>query len=147
MADFLTNRGALVMGHKGATNSVTFTSDTIKIGLLKSSAAPDRTANFVSDVVAGSAEISVSGYSRQTLGSKTVTESDASSRVEYDAADAAFTGLASGQTIGWAFVYKEVTNDADSPVICILDLTDTPTNGGDITIQFNSAGVFTLNTT
>jgi hypothetical protein len=147
MADFLTNRGALVMGHKGATNSVTYTSDTIKIGLLKSSAAPDRTINFVSDLVPATNEISVSGYSRQTLGSKTVTEVDGgTNQIQFDAADALFSALASGQTVGWAFVYKEVTVDGDSPVICILDLTDTATNGGDITVQFAAAGVFTLNT-
>lgn len=143
MADFLTNRGALVMGHKGATNSVTFTSDTIKIGLLASSSSPDRTVNFVGDLTN---EIAVSGYSRKTLASKTVTESDGSNRIEFDAADALFAALASGETVGWAFVYKEVTNDADSPVICILDLTNTATNGGDITVQFAAAGVFTLNT-
>lgn len=142
MADFVTNRGAFRLG----TGATVWNTGTIKALLLKSSASPDRTANFVADIVSGSSEISVAGYSRQTAGSKTTTEVDGSNRVEYDCADLTFSGLASGQTIGWLAFYHEVTNDADSPVLAILDLTDTPTNGGDVIVQINAAGAFTLNT-
>lgn len=115
----------------------------MKIGLLTSAAAPDRAVNFVADLTG---ELTVGGYSRKTLASKTVTESDGANRIEFDAADALFAALAAGETVGWAFLYGEVTNDADSPVLCLLDLANTLTNGGDLTVQFSAAGCFTLNT-
>lgn len=140
MADIVTNRGKFRLG----TGGTVWTSATIKAGLLKSSAAPTADDNFVADVVAGSAEISVSGYARVTVTSPTATENDTNDRLELDCADLVFAGLAAGQTVGWVFIYHEVTNDADSPVLALLDIADTPTNGGDLTIQISANGAITL---
>lgn len=78
----------------------------------------------------------------QTLGSKTGPTTDGTNhRTVYDAADPTFSAVAGGSTVGWCVVYKFVTNDADSIPISVLDLTDTPTNGGDIGITFNADGI------
>lgn len=68
----------------------------------------------------------------QTLGSKTVTGG------VFDAADATFTAVAAGSTINALVLYKFVTNDAGSTPIAYIEVTDTATNGGDITWQWDS---------
>jgi len=111
--------------------------DTIRVMLLKSSFTPDQDADiFVSDVVAD--EIGVAGYARITLANKFSTKDNANNRTDYGADNPVWAALAAGETIGWAIVFKLVTNDADSPVIALLDGTDVPTNGGQVTLRFNS---------
>lgn len=110
--------------------------DTIRVMLMKSSFTPDLDVNiFVADISAD--ELSVSGYARQTLANKFSTKDNANNRTDYGADNPVFTSLAAGQTVGWAVIFKLVTNDADSPVICVLDGTDVATNGGTITLRFN----------
>ena len=72
-----------------------------------------------------------------------------------DASDVTFTGLAAGATIGWAILYRYstsggTTSDTGQDLIAAYDVTDTPTNGGDITIQWASTsagGVLKLGST
>lgn len=101
--------------------------------------------NFVSDVVAN--EISVAGYSRQALTTESITEDDANDMAYLDADDVVFASLAAGQTVGGAVLYKFNAADAAAEVIAFYDVTDTPTNGGNITIQWAapaSGGVLKL---
>lgn len=65
----------------------------------------------------------------------------------YDAADDTWTAVAGGSTVGGAVIHKFVTNDAGSTPIAFIDLTDTATNGGDITIQWDAGAnkIFALN--
>jgi hypothetical protein len=110
----------------------------LRVLLVKSTYTFDKTHNFVADVIAGAQEISVSGYARQTLANKSVTEDDVNHRAYLDADDATFTGLAAGQTIGGAVVFQQVTNDADSPALLFYDINpDVPTDG-DFRIQWAS---------
>jgi len=118
----------------------------IKCLLLKTSAlAFDPDHNFVADVIAGAGEVTVAGYARQTLGSKTFAQDDTNNRGEAKNNELTFGPLTAGETIGAAVVYREVTNDADSVVVAHYDLADTPTNGGSEKIQFDglaTAGAF-----
>jgi hypothetical protein len=114
--------------------------DTIRIMLLKSSFTPDLDADiFVADVSAD--ELGVAGYARITLANKFSTKDNANNRTDYGADNPVWAALAAGETIGWAVVFKLVTNDADSPVICVLDGADVATNGGQITLRFNGTAV------
>ena len=81
-------------------------------------------------------EVTVSGYARAALTGEAVVANDTDNRGEFDADDVTFTALATGETIIGAIVYKHVTADSDHVPICFLDLTDTPTNGGNITVSF-----------
>ncbi len=47
-------------------------------------------------------------------------------------------GLAAGETITWAGLFRSTGVDTTSPVYAAYDVTDTATNGGDVTIQFNT---------
>lgn len=129
MASFTTNRGSLDL----LSNVIVWASDTIKIRLVPSSVTPDKDNTVMTGLTAIGTD--------QTLGSKTRTEDTTNDRIVYDAADPTWTAVAGGSTIGWAVVYKLVTNDADSPPLFVIDLTDTPTNGGDVTIQFSASGI------
>jgi hypothetical protein len=96
-------------------------------------------------------EISVTNYTgsfagsgRKTLSGKTVTEDDTNDLAYFDASDLTWTTLGSGATIGGAILVRELTTDANSVLIAFVDLTDTATNGGDITITWNAAGILKI---
>lgn len=135
MASITYNKGAFQI----QSGTLVYTTDTIKAMLVQSSYTPNKDHNFVSDVVAS--EISVSGYSRQTLASKTLTEDDTNDRVVYDAADPAFGSLAAGQTIGGVVIFKDTGADGTSPLIFFNDTADTATNGNTVTFQIDAAGL------
>ena len=127
--------------------------DVIKVGLSDATHVPNKDDQFnddagTDDFIDG--ELSGTGYTggfggsgRMTLGSKTVVYDTANDRVEFDAADTVWMAINAG-TIVQATLMKEITNDAASPVIVNVDVADTVTNGGDITIQWNSEGILQL---
>jgi hypothetical protein len=129
MASFTTNRGSLDL----QSNVIVWASDTMKARLVASSFTPDKD----NTVMTGYTTIGTD----QTLGSKTRTEDTTNDRIVYDAADPTWTAVTIGSTVGWVVVYKFVTNDADSVPLFVLDVTDTPTNGGDISVSFSANGI------
>jgi hypothetical protein len=144
MASAVYNKGkyALVSG------DVDWLTTTIKVMLVDDTYTFSATHNFVSDVSAD--ELSGTGYvagfgnsGRKTLGSKTVTEDDANNRAELDAGDLTWTGLDAG-TVGGAIVIVEITNDAASLLLAFLDSTDTASNGGDFTFQWDAEGIIQI---
>ena len=80
----------------------------------------------------------------QTLGSKTRTKDTTNHRESYAAANPTWSAVAAGSTVGYVVLYKFVTSDADSIPIAVIDVTDLPTNGSDITLPFDSTGAFYL---
>lgn len=130
MANSVTNKAKYEL----ATGDANLDAADLRVLLLTSSGAPTADTNFVSDIVAN--ELSVSGYARATLASESVTEDDTNDFAYLDAADPVFSALVAGQTIGWACLFRHTGADATAPVYCNYDVTDTPTNGGDVTIQF-----------
>ncbi len=129
MANFVTNEGAESL----QDNSIVWASDTIKARLVASSYTPNKD------------DTSMTGYTQigtdYTLLSKTRTKDTTNDRIVYDAADPVFTAVAGGSTVGWCVVYKFVTNDAGSTPIFVIDLADTATNGGDMTVVFDATGI------
>lgn len=123
----------------------------IKIMLFNSSYSPDKDHDFVSSITGGtSKELSGTGYvagfngsGRKSLASRAITRDDGADKVFFDAADVTWTAISAG-TIGGAAVIKEVTNDSDSIIVCMLDPTDLVTNGSDVTIQFAADGIVNL---
>lgn len=133
MANLVTNRAKFHL----FTGDANLDAADLRMLLLKSS-APTADTNFVADLTPGTNELTVSGYARHTLAGETVTEDDTNDFAYLDATDPVFTALASGETITWAILFRQVTNDSDSPVYAGYDVSDTATNGGDITIQFST---------
>jgi len=153
MANYVTNRGKFLAG------TVDLDASTFRVMLLSTSFTSDDAQNLVDDGTTTdpqSYEISVGGYSRQSLG-LTAFEDDTNDFAGLDGADSTFTALAAGATVGWACVYRystsgspNTTSDTGQEVIALYDVTDTPTNGGDITIQWASTsagGVLKLGST
>lgn len=128
--------------------TIDYAANTIKVMLLGTGYTPNKDHVFVSDVVAS--ELSGTGYTggfggsgRKTLASKTIGKNDSTDKAYLDAADVTWTAINAG-TIGFAVVFKEITSDAASPVICNVDLADIVTNGGDVTIAWDAAGILTI---
>lgn len=133
MANSVTNK----CKYECFTGDANLDAATLKVMLLKAG-TPTPDTNFVTDLTPASNELTVSGYARQTLSGVTVTEDDTNDFAYVDATDPVFSSLATGETITWAILFRFVTNDTDSPVYCNYDVTDTPTNGGNITIVFST---------
>lgn len=121
------------------SNTIDYDSDTIKIMLVDTNHTFTKSHEFVSDVVAN--EVSGTGYSRKTLANKDQRDDFANDRIEYDADNPTYTALDCG-TIASAIIFKEVTNDADSPIIANIDFPDLTTNGSDVELKINDEGMF-----
>lgn len=134
MASRCYNEGINAIGD----GSVDYLTGTIKVLLIKSAYVHNPDDSFVSDVVANE----VAGATRQTLGGKTVTKVDASDRSVFDGNDASFPAVPGGSTVGGAIVFNDTGNDATSQLLSFNDTADTPTNGGNIDIQWSANGIF-----
>ena len=152
MASFLYGPGALrlILGN-AQTTIVTWPTDTdIKCGLSTSTHVPNKDNVFLDDAGADDfldGELSGAGYTADgvLLGTQTVAYDAANDRVEFDAANAAWTGINAG-TAAQATVLRDSGAPTTSPVICNVDTGGFPvvTNGGDLTIAWNAEGIFWL---
>jgi len=155
MASFVYNTAATEMWD----GTVDLLNDTIKVMLVTSSYTPDRDDDIVDaggandavdhEIVATNYTGGWTGAGRKTLASKTITVDKTNDRAEFDAADLTWTSIggAANATIAAAIVIKEgVSDDTTSRLIAYLDITDTPTNGGNITLQFDAEGIIQLST-
>jgi hypothetical protein len=125
--------------------SVNLTSDTLKVMLLDSAYVADPDHEFISDIV--SHEVSGTGYTagfggagRKTLAGKTFAKDNTLNCATMDATDPVWAGADFG-TAAFAAIVKEVTSNADSPIIALLSIGNTLTQGGSLTLQF---GAFAL---
>ena len=122
-------------GNLGGT-LIDLTSDTIKVSMIDTSVwvTPDPATD--EDWADASGEIGTG----QVLGTITVVNGT------FDAADATFTAVV-GNSVEELVIWKDTTTPATSPLLVSFDaatgLPVTP-NGGDIVIQWNGSGIFSL---
>lgn len=112
---------------------------TLKVMLVNSTYTANKDHLWVDDGTVddpASHEISVSGYSRQTLSSKAITRDDTNDFAYLDGDDVVFAALAAGQTVGGAVLFRDSGSDATSPLLGFYDLSDTATSGVDLTVQW-----------
>jgi len=121
--------------------TIDYANDTIKVLLVDTSHTFTKGDEFVSDIVAN--EASGTGYSRKTLANKAITLDTGNDQVEFDADNPTYTALDAG-TIASVVIFKEVTNDSDSPLIANIDFPDLVTNGSDVELQINTDGLFAV---
>lgn len=127
---------------KNAQAIIDLDGSTMTVMLLKTTYTPDADHATIDDGTVNdpaSHEISVAGYVRQALVNKTVGLDLANDFAYFDADDATFTSLASGQTIGYVLVFYNTGADNTSVPCFLHDVTDTPTNGSNITISWPTA--------
>jgi len=139
MAQVVTNQ-AKTDFVSGALNWV---SDDIRVGLITGASVPggalDPDLNDVAGLLAvsGVAECAATNYARKTTSSRSATKDTVNDRVNMDFANLTWTSLggAVNETVRAAFVYKEGASDAARRLIAVFELTATPTNGGDFTVN------------
>lgn len=132
-------------------------SSTLKVMLVTSGYTFNRDHDFVDAGGANDpidAELSGTGYTagfggagRKTIANKVFTEDDTNDLGWMDCDDVVWTAINAG-TAAACIVIKEITNDAASLLIAFFD-SGFPkvTNGGDLTLQINAAGLLQLLTT
>lgn len=130
-------------------NWSTSTAWTFQLMLISSTSyAEDKDEDTVNASLAGSESTSTT-YSRQTMTTLSVAVDDTNDRGKYDAADVTFSSIDTGQVDGCAVILVPTgsTSDTGRFPICYNDSTSAfpvTTNGGDLTIQWSTAGVMTL---
>src|SRR4051812_16493792 len=122
MASFVYQAGAT----KALDGTFTYLSSTVKALLLKGSGyTANKDHDTLTDLSLGSNEVTVSGYSRKTLASKTITTDDTNDRTVLDAADLSWTSLATGETVSALVIYFDPgTGDGNCVPLVYIDLTD-----------------------
>lgn len=153
MASFVYGPGALrlIIGN-AQTTTIDWPNDTnVKCGLSTSTHTPNKDDTFMDDAGADDfidGELSGTGYTAggDALGSQTVAYDATNDRVEFDAADGAWTGLNAG-TIAQLTILKDTGTDTTSPVIANIDnAAELPlvTNGSDVNAVWDAEGIFQL---
>lgn len=147
MASFWYGRGiqASILG-SGLADPINFLSNVIQVGLSTSTHVPNKDDIFLDDAGADDfidGELSGTGYTRQTLASKTLTYDSANDRVEWDAADVSWTGINAGTAAQATYYDNTGATDAARRLMWNVDSGGFPvaTNGGDLTIQHNAEGI------
>lgn len=147
MASIMTDKGRLVAWN----GDYPLDSSSFKGVLLKSTYTPSKDHDFIDDI--STYECDATGYTggfggggRHALANPTVSLV-ATNLVKWDAdnpAQWANLGGATNNTLRYMAVVIEVTNDAASPVLAILDLQqDYNTNGGNFDVAIATAGIAT----
>lgn len=121
---------------------IDFSSDTIKVMLVKSTYTPSAdNDDFIDD--ANTYEVTGTGYSAggAALGSKTVTQDNTNDRGVFDAADTSWTS-ASIAGIRGAVIYKDTGTPSTSPVIAYVDFAaDYNVVNGTFQITWSANGI------
>lgn len=118
---------------------IDYDTDTITVGGSTSSYSPNQdTHDYLNDITN---EVSGGGYSRQTLGSKTVTYTGASNKHVLDAADTVFASATFTVRTFW-LADTSPGSDATRPLIGYQQSDgDITGGGGDLTLQWAAAGI------
>jgi len=126
--------------------------DDLRVALFDDSTAftfgPD-VHQFVGDVLDGgttAAEPTDASYSRQSVGGGAVTEDNTNDQSVFDANDVTFPSLSTTNQIQGILVFKQVTDDTDSPIVFVIDDADqaglpVETNGTDFVVEWSTDGV------
>ena len=116
-----------------ATAAQDLSGGTYKVMCAQGAYTPDAAHQFVSSVTNECTEVS-----RITVTGASVSEDDANGRVDWLIDNMTF-GLFATQVPRWAIIYKFVTNDSDSRLVCAVDLGFISPGVKNVTIKWNNA--------
>ena len=111
--------------------------------LLLSSYSFSASSDFLNDIAASEALCTPTSGSRVALTSEALAANTAATpdAVEFDAADVTFTAVDTAQTVGGVAIYSEGgASDASRNLLCYIAITNTSTNGGNITVSWAATG-------
>lgn len=110
---------------------------TYRAVLCTSSYSPNQDTHvFVSDVTN---ELSGGGYTRKDLAGRAVTVDNTNDRADYKADTLLWSALTGAPA--WCLIFKFVSTDADSPLVCALDIPDQTLNAADFRVKFDGQEV------
>jgi hypothetical protein len=124
--------------------SIDFENDTLKVILLQNSYTYSDAHEFIDDLTPATHEHDGAGYSRASLAGAAITLRADALGAKYDANDVTFAALAAGTlALRYAAVAKFVTDDADSPLVFLLDFgQDQDPDGSDFQIVWPTGGIW-----
>ena len=132
--------------------SIDLANDDLRVALFDDSTAftfdPD-VHEFIGDVLDGgttAAEPTDASYSRQSVAGQAVTADNTNDQSVFDANDVTFPSLSTTNQIQGILVFKQVTDDTDSPIVFVIDDADqaglpVDTNGTDFIVEWSTDGV------
>lgn len=131
-----------IMDH-AHTGAINLTADTIKVALMSTGHAESQTAHTHWSDVSGD-QITALAYVPTGIGTDSITLNGTTGT--YDCTDTVLSGIGGGPdgTFDQLIVYKDTGTPATSPLISHHDVNETTTNGGDITLQWDTLGILTL---
>lgn len=105
--------------------------------LLKSTAVPTKQMQYVSALVAGSAEISVTGYTRQTVAGETEATDTTNHLHKLTMDTVTFSGMSgTNQTAGWLSLYVFNASDAAALLLVTFDIPDISVGAANASITY-----------
>lgn len=121
--------------------NISLTADTLKAILYNTGYTPAAGTDQFLDAGGGTGAVAsrVTGTTDQTIGSKSLSKDTTNHFAYLSGANVTFSAVASGATVAGVGVYKDTGTATTSKLIAVYDITDIPTNGGDITIQWASS--------
>lgn len=121
--------------------NIDFVNGTIKALIVSGGFTFNKGNQFVSQI---SGEVSGTGYERKTLSGKSIDLlTGTPDKIQFKASDLEYTNIdVSPDDLESVVVYLEVTNDADSILICNTNIPNISTNGTTITVRFPDGVVF-----
>lgn len=111
--------------------------------MTNTTADTDQDAEFISSITTLD-EMDGANYVRKALANEVVNQDNPNNRAEFDADNVVWIAIGAGtRQIAGIVLYRQVTNDADSPVIAWIDSGGFPitANGGDLTAAWNVEGI------
>lgn len=112
--------------------------------LLKSTASPTKSMQYVSDLISGSVELSVTGYARQTLTGEAESVDTTNHWLKLTANTITFSGMSgSDQTAGFLSLYVHNASDSAAVVLITYDIPNVAlgTTNTSVTYAFPSNGI------
>lgn len=130
---------------KSAFNKeIDFDSDTIKVMLCTSTYTPNQdTHQYKSSVTNEHGATGTYSAGGATLASKTVSYNSSTNVFSIDAADVTWTG-GTWVNVQYAVIYGSTGTDSTSPLIGYIDFGSAQSFTGDLTLQFDAAGIATV---
>lgn len=133
MASNLYNIGLLRL----LNGSTSFTGDTIKGLVVDNTYTFNVSHEYVANVTG---EVSGTGYSRFDLTSKTVSLN--ANTVVMDCANVTLASVNTANAWAGMVVFEDTADDNTSPLLGFISMPETTTDGSNVTLNINTAGLF-----
>ena len=116
--------------------TINFVTDDIQALVVGSGFSFNKGHTFVSEI---SGEVSGTGYERKSLTNKSISLSTGSpDKIQFNADELIYTDVdVSPDDFTSVVIFKQVTGDADSRLLCVVDIPNISTNGTTITVRFD----------